>query len=167
MDVKAQSSRRPFLPTNDTLDANELIGSIERDGTASLKPRHKQTTHLQTADTSNSSSSASLTSDDDVEDYDKIQLDPDTIVDGSSGGPLGGTATASQQEQDLSLKPSTSGVGHIRRQSETNTRQLSPDSRRRSIQVRLEKTDRKGHYTLTANDPDIRDILRKGMEREP
>jgi sterol O-acyltransferase len=166
MDAKSQTSRRPFLPTNDTLDANELVGSLAKDGTASLKPRHKQTTYLQTADTSNSSSSTSLTSDDDVEDYDKIQLDPDTIVDGSSGGPLGKTASSSQEEQDLSLKPSTSGVGHIRRQSDTNTRQLSPDSRRRSIQVRLEKTDRKGHYTLTANDPDIRDILRKGMERE-
>jgi sterol O-acyltransferase len=166
MDVKAQASRRPHLSTSDTLDANELVGSIAKDGTASLKPRHKHTTYLQTADASNSSSSASLTSDDDVEDYDKIQLDPDTIIDGSSGGPLGETATGSQQEQDLSLKPSRSGVGHIRRQSDNNTRQLSPDSRRKSIQVRLEKTDRKGHYTLTANDPDIRDILRKGMERE-
>ncbi|KAI4738386.1 acyl-CoA/sterol acyltransferase [Aureobasidium sp. EXF-12298] len=166
MDVKAQASRRPHLPTSDTLDANELVGSIANDGTASLKPRHKQTTYLQTADASNSSSSASLTSDDDVEDYDKIQLDPDTIINGSSGGPLGETATGSQQEQDLSLKPSRSGVGHIRRQSDNSTRQLSPDSRRKSIQVRLEKTDRKGHYTLTANDPDIRDILRKGMERE-
>ena len=166
MDAKAHASRRPHLTTNDTLDANELVGSIQKDGTASLKPRHNQTTYLQNADTSNSSSSASLTSDEDIEDYDKIKLDPDTIIDGSSGGPLGDTATGSQQEQDLSLKPSRSGVGHIRRQSDTGTRQLSPDSRRKSIQVRLEKTDRKGHYTLTANDPDIRDILRKGMERE-
>jgi len=166
MDAKAHVGRRPLLSTNDTLDANELVGSIAKDGTASLEPRHKQTTYLQTADASNSSSSASLTSDEDIEDYDKIKLDPDTIVDGSSGGPLGNPSTTSQQEQDLSLKPTTSGVGHIRRKSDNNTRQLSPDSRRKSIQVRLEKTDRKGHYTLTADDPDIRDILRKGMERE-
>jgi sterol O-acyltransferase len=166
MDVKAQASRRPFLPTNDTLNADELVGSIAKDGTASLKPRHNQTTYLQNSDASNSSSSASLTSDEDVEDYDKIQLDPDTIVDGSSGGPLGKPSATSQEEQDLSLKPTNSGVGHIRRKSDNNTRQLSPDSHRKSIQVRLEKTDRKGHYTLTADDPDIRDILRKGMERE-
>ncbi|KAG9645258.1 acyl-CoA/sterol acyltransferase, partial [Aureobasidium melanogenum] len=166
MDGLAQSSRRPTLPTNDTLDVQELVGSIQDDGTASLKPRHKQTTYLQTADTSNSSSPTSLTSDEDVEDYDKIKLDPDTIVDGSSGGPLGDAATDDKSGQDLSLKPSRSGVGHIRQKSDTNTRQLSPDSRRKSIQIRLEKTDRKGHYILTADDPDIRDILRKGMERE-
>ena len=47
MDVKAQASRRPHLSTSDTLDANELVGSIAKDGTASLKPRHKQTTYLQ------------------------------------------------------------------------------------------------------------------------
>ncbi|KAI4723054.1 acyl-CoA/sterol acyltransferase [Aureobasidium sp. EXF-10727] len=166
MDGLAQPSHRPVLTTNDTLDAHELVGSFEKDGTATLKPRHKQTTYPSSADTPNSTSSSSLTSDEDVEDYDKIKLDPDTIVDGSSGGPLGDTATGSKSEQDLSLKPSSSGVGHIRRKSDTNTRQLSPDSRRKSIQIRLEKTDRKGHYILTADDPDIRDILRKGMERE-
>ncbi|KAH0128071.1 hypothetical protein KCU66_g5158, partial [Aureobasidium melanogenum] len=132
MDGLAQSSRRPTLPTNDTLDVQELVGSIQDDGTASLKPRHKQTTYLQTADTSNSSSPTSLTSDEDVEDYDKIKLDPDTIVDGSSGGPLGDAATDDKSGQDLSLKPSRSGVGHIRQKSDTNTRQLSPDSRRKS-----------------------------------
>ncbi|KAH0028710.1 acyl-CoA/sterol acyltransferase, partial [Aureobasidium melanogenum] len=166
MDGLAQSSHRPTLRTNDTLDVQELVGSIQDDGTASLKPRHKQTTHLQTADTSNSPSPTSLTSDEDVEDYDKIKLDPDTIVDGSSGGPLGVAAADHKSDQDLSLKPFRSGVGHIRQKSDTNTRQPSPDSRRKSIQIRLEKTDRKGHYILTADDPDIRDILRKGMERE-
>ncbi|KAG9676928.1 acyl-CoA/sterol acyltransferase, partial [Aureobasidium melanogenum] len=166
MDGLAQSSRRPTLRTNDTLDVQELVGSIQDDGTASLKPRHKQTTHLQTADTSNSPSPTSLTSDEDVEDYDKIKLDPDTIVDGSSGGPLGVAPADHKSDQDLSLNPFRSGVGHIRQKSDTNTRQPSPDSRRKSIQIRLEKTDRKGHYILTADDPDIRDILRKGMERE-
>lgn len=38
--------------------------------------------------------------------------------------------------------------------------------RRTSIQVRLEKTDRKGRYILKADDPDIKDILRKGIERK-
>ncbi|OBW64554.1 MAG: Uncharacterized protein AUREO_053820 [Aureobasidium pullulans] len=168
MDGLAKVSRRPGLKTSDTLDAQELVGSIAKDGTASLEPRHRQTTYIQNADSSNSSSSTSLTSDEDIEDYDKIKLDPDTIVDGSSGGPLGEPqrATDPNADQDLSLKPSPSGVGHIRRKSDTHDRQLSPDSRRKSIQIRLEKTDRKGHYILTADDPDVRDILRKGMERE-
>ncbi|THX28382.1 acyl-CoA/sterol acyltransferase [Aureobasidium pullulans] len=162
------STRRPGLKTSDTLDAQELVGSIAKDGTASLEPRHRQTTYIQNADFSNSSSSTSLTSDEDIEDYDKIKLDPDTIVDGSSGGPLGNPQPVADPDadQDLSLKPSSSGVGHIRRNPDSHDRQLSPDSRRKSIQIRLEKTDRKGHYILTADDPDIRDILRKGMERE-
>lgn len=168
MDGLARESRRPGLKTSDTLDAQELVGSIAKDGTASLEPRHRQTTYIQNADFSNSSSSTSLTSDEDIEDYDKIKLDPDTIVDGSSGGPLGNSQPVadSNTDQDLSLKPSSSGVGHIRRNPDSHDRQLSPDSRRKSIQIRLEKTDRKGHYILTADDPDIRDILRKGMERE-
>ncbi|THY09463.1 acyl-CoA/sterol acyltransferase [Aureobasidium pullulans] len=168
MDGLARESRRPGLKTSDTLDAQELVGSIAKDGTASLEPRHRQTTYIQNADFSNSSSSTSLTSDEDIEDYDKIKLDPDTIVDGSSGGPLGNAQPVADPntDQDLSLKPSSSGVGHIRRNTDSHDRQLSPDSRRKSIQIRLEKTDRKGHYILTADDPDIRDILRKGMERE-
>ncbi|CAC9893904.1 unnamed protein product [Aureobasidium pullulans] len=168
MDGLARESRRPGLKTSDTLDAQELVGSIAKDGTASLEPRHRQTTYIQNADFSNSSSSTSLTSDEDIEDYDKIKLDPDTIVDGSSGGPLGNPQPVDDPDadQDLSLKPSSSGVGHIRRNPDSHDRQLSPDSRRKSIQIRLEKTDRKGHYILTADDPDIRDILRKGMERE-
>ncbi|KAI5247408.1 acyl-CoA/sterol acyltransferase [Aureobasidium subglaciale] len=166
MDGLAQESRRPGLKTNNTLDAQELVGSIQKDGFASLRPRHQETAYLQNFDTSNTSSSTSLTSDEDVEDYDKIELDPDTIINGSSGGHLGQTITSDKSDQDLSLKPSTSGVGHIRRQSTAPSRQQSPDSRRKSIQIRLEKTDRKGHYILTADDPDVRDILRKGMERE-
>jgi len=168
MDGLARESRRPGLKTSDTLDAQELVGSIAKDGTASLEPRHRQTTYIQNADFSNSSSSTSLTSDEDIEDYDKIKLDPDTIVDGSSGGPLGNPQPIADPDadQDLSLKPSSSGVGHIRRNPDSHDRQLSPDSRRKSIQIRLEKTDCKGHYILTADDPDIRDILRKGMERE-
>ncbi|THZ71142.1 acyl-CoA/sterol acyltransferase [Aureobasidium pullulans] len=168
MDGLARECRRPGLKTSDTLDAQELLGSIAKDGTASLEPRHRPTTYIQNADFSNSSSSTSLTSDEDIEDYDKIKLDPDTIVDGSSGGPLGNPQSVADPntDQDLSLKPSSSGVGHIRRHPDSHDRQLSPDSRRKSIQIRLEKTDRKGHYILTADDPDIRDILRKGMERE-
>lgn len=158
MDGPAQSSGRPSYRSRDTLDAPHLVGSIGKDGTASLTPSNGQ----QDA-SSSSSSSPELTSDEDIEDYDNIKLDPDTIIDGSSGGNL---PTSTPDDNDLSLKPTPSGVGHIRRRSDVNGRQPSPDSRRKSIQIRLEKTDRKGHYVLTADDPDIRDILRKGIERE-
>jgi sterol O-acyltransferase len=162
MDRLARSSGRPEYKTTDTLDAPHLVGSIGRDGTASLTPASQ---HQDVSNNSSSpSSSPELTSDEDIEDYDKIKLDPDTIIDGSSGGLL--RAAPSTADNDLSLKQTPSGVGHIRIKSDSNGRQPSPDTRRKSIQIRLEKTDRKGHYVLTADDPDIRDILRKGMERE-
>jgi len=40
------------------------------------------------------------------------------------------------------------------------------DGRRKSIQVIIEKADRKGRYTLTADDPEFRAIIRAGIERE-
>ena len=168
MDGLSPASRRPPLPTNDTFDAPELVGSIRGDGTAALKPSHAQHSAIQTFTDSNNSSSSSLPSDEDIEDYDKIKLDPDTIIDGSSGGPLGKSKTdsATRSEVDLPLKPTSSGVGRIRRKSDPHGRPVSPDTRRKSIQIRLEKTGRKGHYTLTADDAEVREILRKGMERE-
>lgn len=39
-------------------------------------------------------------------------------------------------------------------------------NRRESIQITLEKTSKQGRYVLKANDPEIRDILRAGLQRE-
>jgi len=70
---------------------------------------------------------------------------------------------------DESYRPSmTSDTGKdgisSRRQSEPGGN--GRHKKRGSIQIRLERTDRKGRYILTADDPEIRELLRKGMERE-
>lgn len=38
--------------------------------------------------------------------------------------------------------------------------------RRGSIPIRLEKTEKKGRYILTADDPEVRDIIKRGLERQ-
>lgn len=43
---------------------------------------------------------------------------------------------------------------------------VSLTSRRGSIPIKLEKTDKRGRYILTANDPDIREILKRALARE-
>lgn len=174
--TEALSSReRPSLPHNDTFDAEELIGSISKDGIAALKPRSKssatvtprldQDQNENIPPNVNSSSSSIIDSADEVEDYDDIQVDPDTIIEGSSGGDL--EHSMSKSDANLPrMQRTLSGTGHIRRKSETQARPASPDARRRNVEIRLEKTDKKGRYILTADDPEIREILRKGLERE-
>lgn len=177
---------RPSLAHNDTLDAPELVGTISRDGTAVLKPVRSSlaTPNRPRFDLNEEDSSSSAISDgeeddaaaaatatataddeDEIEDYDDLILDPDTIIEGSSGGNL--ENIMSQSDVNLpKLQQSLSGTGHIRRKSDTHVRHASPDTRRKSIQIRLEKTGKKGQYILTADDPELREILRKGLERE-
>ncbi|KAF2477742.1 MBOAT-domain-containing protein [Lindgomyces ingoldianus] len=44
--------------------------------------------------------------------------------------------------------------------------QKDRNGRRKSIQVIIEKSDKKGRYTLTTDDPEFREIMRSGIERE-
>ncbi|PSK56957.1 hypothetical protein B9Z65_6581 [Elsinoe australis] len=96
--------------------------------------------------------------DEDIEDYDQITLDRDTLVHSSTGAYP--DQRASQGNNKLNIIPGDEG--RIRRSSEPS----SPEGRRRSLQVKLEKTDEEGKYILTADDPDIQDILRRGIARE-
>ncbi|KAF4552442.1 Hypothetical protein D9617_10g074240 [Elsinoe fawcettii] len=96
--------------------------------------------------------------DEDFEDYDQITLDPDTLVHGSNGTYPDKRASDSNDR----LKVISKDEGRIRRSSEPG----SPEGRRHSLQVRLEETDEEGKYILTADDPEIQDILRRGIARE-
>ena len=96
-------------------------------------------------------------SSDGIEDYDELQLDPDTLV------------ANSRPSMDDSYRPShgLDGQNESKKRRDSAPADDALDSdRRRSIQIRLEKTNRKGQYILTADDPEIKDILRKGIERQ-
>ena len=88
--------------------------------------------------------------------FDELDVDADTMVSRRSLDELS-RPSGPNGDSDPSFA--------IRRQSAP---QSNPDLKQRinSIQIRLEKTDRKGRYILTADDPEIKDILRKAIERE-
>ena len=97
------------------------------------------------------------TSSDDIDDYDDLELDPNTLV------------ANNRRSMDTSYRPNIQSLdgqddSKDRRRSEPSDRGRSV--KRNSIQIRLEKTGRKGRYILTADDPVVKDILRKGIERE-
>ncbi|KAM0705028.1 hypothetical protein Q7P35_007815 [Cladosporium inversicolor] len=156
MPATQSTEPRPELQHQDTLDAPQLVGklgrnsiaelqpnlvaSLERDGRVSSRTAQDGVGARDFASRSKSGSAAATAntdSDDTIEDYDDLEVDPDTLIANSRSN------------------------GEQRRRSDAG-----PPSRRRSIQIKLQKTDRKGEYTLTADDPEISDILQKGIERE-
>jgi sterol O-acyltransferase len=114
--------------------------------------------------------SASI-SDDEVEDYDVLKPNPDTVVAGSSGGGLQQkhTMNGHGKGKSTALVPENTSVEQafeaIKAGSPTNFMAKSP-TRRKSIQVTVEKTGKKGRYILTADDPVLRDILRSQLIAE-
>lgn len=95
-------------------------------------------------------------SSDDLENYDDLEVDPDTLVANSRGsldhGHRSSGYTTDGQDDNNDLYPGPGRGGRVQK--------------RNSIQIRLEKTDRKGQYVLLPDDPEIKEILRKGLERE-
>ncbi|OCK83702.1 MBOAT-domain-containing protein [Lepidopterella palustris CBS 459.81] len=113
----------------------------------------------------------------DEEDYDTLKLDPETLVAGSKGGGRMKDTTPSGRIRGDSV--STEGSTNdgkiyepIRSRIPENILSHSipqhseKNGRKKSIQVILERTDKNGRYTLTADDPEIREILRTRIERE-
>lgn len=146
-----QRPARPLLKTADTLDANELSGSLDTDGYAKLQSNGFATTNgttnrpgalkiaLDNAKASQPRDDSPDSTDSKFESYDSQTPHPDTIKEGSSGG---------QVEVDIDEQTARRGL-----------------ARRGSIPIRLERTDKKGRYLLTADDPEIRDILTRGLQR--
>lgn len=106
----------------------------------------------------------------DEEDYDALKLDPAAVVKGSKGGgvenepklPQTLVDTMSEESNNSSDEPSS-----YQTIQPSPRKTTSPNlARRKSIQVVLEKTEQKGRYIIRADDPEIRDIIRLGVERE-
>lgn len=162
---------RPPLNAHETLDATELTGTLSLDGVAALRQNggSRKAQHaskdaiieeyglvVEPSDTtpSDDPDSDPDEGDDDsdlIESYDDLQVDPDTLIVETRSG------------LDIGLRPSNGTMNT----SSAYAKRPNMDARRRSsIQIKLERTDKRGRYILTADDPAIKDILRKGMERE-
>ncbi|KAK8152163.1 MBOAT, membrane-bound O-acyltransferase family-domain-containing protein [Phyllosticta citrichinensis] len=105
----------------------------------------------------------------DTEDYDDLRDDasafaqgrpqpnghstPGQVTTGSSAGSVSGGDSPHHRTYDDVRPPSLDDAS-------------SSHNRRRSVLVNLERTQKKGGYILTADDPEIRRLLRRGIERE-
>ena len=110
---------------------------------------------LPSTATRRSSSAITDESDDSLEDYDQLELDPDTLV------------ANTRKSLDSNYRPGFEetppvGNGRVRREMD----ELSNLKNRNTIQIKLEKTSKKGRYVLTADDPQIKEVLRKVAEKE-
>ena len=97
-------------------------------------------------------------SDEEVEDYDFLSVDPDTLVHGSQGGFNDRRASLDDRVHSTAAQRQ----GRIRRSSDSSV----SDGGRRRVQIRLEKTEEVGRYILTADDEEVQEIIKMGMARE-
>lgn len=169
-----KTSQRPHLPTHHTLDAPQLMGTLSRDGVAALQADRsaadsaQRSTAKEGVEPRDFGRRAHMNpaivddedydyqeDDDEIENYDELELDPDTLI------------ANSRKSMDDTMRPAEGQHAdtHVTGAQPGANRKLT-HRKRNSIQVRLEKTDRKGRYVLTADDPEIKEILRKGLERE-
>jgi sterol O-acyltransferase len=109
----------------------------------------------------NTSNHSSLS---DEEDYDELKHDPKTMVEGSLGGGLK-INTMNGHSNGIPQASSTEKVVEVIRPTSPAAR-IPLGDRRRSIQITLEKTNKKGKYILTADDPEYREIMRNLIERD-
>jgi sterol O-acyltransferase len=155
----------PVVSKTSIEDASRLVGELSPDGIASLRkeelPAAPNGSHRAILGRALSdrppSISSSTTSD---EDYDIQRADPATLVEGSKGGGL---------EVEGAILPGRSS------REDSRFEAIKPPfvdtdrptfRRRKSIPVTLEKTDKKGRYILTADEPELRKILKQGIERD-
>lgn len=166
--ASAPAPPRPPLDTPNALDAPILSVTLGPDGIASLPEdglgRAPDTgngvmtpmTRAKTEEIVTEPASAGEedeSSDDAIEDYDELEVDPDTLV------------ASSRKSMDANFRPAAGGKDGSTSE-ETDGDCDGGRHNRGSVQIRLEKTGRKGRYVLMADDPAIREILGKGIERE-
>ena len=163
------------LPKESAHSPTELVVNLAQDDLIRLKasavsqPGTSSTSHSDGSVINSSSghntSTSGLPSDD--EDYDGFSV--------SRSSTLRENEPAILQQQ---AKPSTSLQSHSPPDSVSaidtsdgvhtppSMDERKPPRRRRSIPLKLQRTGSKGKYILSADDPEIREILRRGVQRE-
>lgn len=112
----------------------------------------------------NTSQRSSQSEGEEEEDYDDLEPDPNTMIEGSSGAGLK-VNTNGSANGSVPHASSTEKMVEAVTPSSKPTR-IPLGDRRRSIQITLERTNKKGKYILTADDPEYREIMRNLIERE-
>lgn len=135
-------------------DHSHVIGTLSVDGTATLRNDESHINGNLYRPGLETRRSAESSSSDSSKEYGKLRSDPSNVIEGSLGGGYEGKA---------SLRNPRRQHGTIQRDPQETQRPSVP--RRKSITVRLEKTDEAGRYLLNTEDPELRVLLKAGIER--
>lgn len=102
----------------------------------------------------------------DNEDYDTLRPEPTALIEASGRGDVG--MGMEHRDSAIVMDEEETPRKNGKRQTHTDpgSAQAKNAARRQSIQVIFEKTNKKGRYILTADDPELRDILKAGLEKE-
>jgi sterol O-acyltransferase len=141
--------RSPEQRTSDSKTQPSALGSAEH-----------------SADDWSANTSQRSSQSDEEEDYDNLRPDPNAMIEGSSGAGLKvNTAVNGHANGNVPHASSTEQVIEGIKPTSTPAR-IPLGDRKRSIQITLERTNKKGKYILTADDPEYREIMRNLIERE-
>lgn len=114
-----------------------------------------------------SSGSSGNTSTNSWEDYDALDPEPVAVVRALKDAAVVGKPTLVASEMHMS-GPGQVGDGQSHQRLESPAREPdgSPAQRRQSVSIHLENSDEEGRYLLTADGSRLREILRRGVERQ-
>lgn len=144
------SNHQPFL--NKSVHESDVENLAPKDGEASS----------QCATQGSGSSMRSNTSSDE-EDYDLLQTDPTTVLRGSQGGGLQSEPTLERPQVSLI----NVGMDSLHQPVEGLTLPaLIRLEKSQPSSFMLQETGEDGKYILKADDPELREILHKGLQRE-
>ena len=145
----------PPIDTGDSPESHShILGEIDQDGFAHLDGERGQNLEVvleqRPGMTSRPSGMSTSTSE---EDYDKISIDPSTVVQGSRGG-------------NLPSEPTLDSPLRAHQHLDSSKPKRPSYDRRQSIPIKLQKTGTKGRYLLMSDDPEVREILQRGLQPE-
>jgi sterol O-acyltransferase len=156
-------------------DPTHLQGSLDQDGYANLNitPNGTEADHGvggrdATPDTSFEGQTTTRSRTNSQENYDDLKIDPSTVVQGSRGGGLQAEPTlGSPRRSRVALANlATVDVSWTPKSASDLDSPIPRHVRRKSIPITLQKTDTRGRYLLSADDPEIREVIRRGLQRE-
>lgn len=159
---------------NSSIDEDHQEGNFVLETAELVKPRDDDTSNSTELDSSlrqppgggKSSRSETVR---DQEDDDMLEVDPRNVLRGSRGGGLHAEPTLDiPQSVDLNKQyESILGTDSSSRLPDNvlSSARRKPE-RRPSFSIKLKETGEKGRYILKADDPELRDILRKWLREE-
>lgn len=169
VDLPSRSPKPPFLAQDSIDDEEKIVGNLTLNTTLNGKSKSRKANSPNGDVNLHNNPSATSHESYDEEDYGLLELDPRTVIRGGRRGVLKDEPTL-DIPQSITLNTQYEGILESDSSHQSSAEGSSSDhghrERRQSFSIRLKKSRENGRYTLKADDPELREILRKGLERE-